>query len=225
MFGASPAAALWWANEIRIWAAALAAIAAVASWVASYYQIRLANQVGAEKDRAFDEYRTAAEERTARAQADAAIAQERAASLEKQAADARLKQEEMRQSLSWRALTPSASDALVAALNRPGKVVLAYTANDPEAISYASHFRQALTRAGWTVNAQAWSYPDRVLFGLFVPFKAGSQNVGPLQSAFQAAGLAFSSEFVPAPVMMMGAINEATEEYALIFVGSKRQSF
>ncbi|ANY79173.1 hypothetical protein BB934_13910 [Microvirga ossetica] len=199
---------------------AFAAFAGIVSWIASYYQLKFSAEVSAEKDRAFNQYKAEAEERTAQALADAAVAKERAASLEKEAAEARLKQEELRRTLAWRSLSASTVEKFRASLPEAGAVTLAYTANDPEALSLSLQFAEAFTQAGWQISMEARTYPDRIFFGVYAPYRLGSPNVGPLHSALSVAGIGFSTEPLPPPPMAFGVSRDNTR--ALLFIGSKK---
>ncbi len=100
MFGASPATALAWANEVRVWATAIAAVVAVVAFLANWAANRLQTVVSAEKDEAFRRFQIASEERTsearaATANADAAAAQARAAEAYESAARANARTAEL----------------------------------------------------------------------------------------------------------------------------------
>jgi hypothetical protein len=196
MLGASASTLLWWANEIRIWAAALAAVAAVASWVASYYQIRLSSVVSAEKDRAFQQYRAAAEERTAQAQADAEAAKERAAALERDTAQLnlaiekeRLLRTRLQNQVAWRRLTSEQKQALVEALRGQSfKVWVTTVRDDPEARLFHQEIFEALKSAGLDVQ---WFTGYAMAVGLTTNDSTGPEHEL-LRRAFEAAGLSLS---------------------------------
>jgi hypothetical protein len=176
----------------------------------------------AAKDRRHDED-------MARVQHDTAEAIERAAKLEKEtaiaqreAAEARADQERLKANVQWRTFSATAFNRLVAGLNGPkGSVRLAYQGSDPEALYVAIQISKAFEQStGWAITAESRTYPDRVLFGLFIP---GPENdvVKSLRAAFAAAGIPFSTEDVPAPTMTIGP-DPGVAKDAVIFVGSKR---
>src|SRR5262245_52791583 len=95
MLGMPPHDALWWANEIRIWALAGAAFLGFVTFTASYAQIRLQATVSAIAADQFKRYQIAAQERISEASKAAAAANERSSLLEKEAANAKLETEKL----------------------------------------------------------------------------------------------------------------------------------
>lgn len=78
IFGLSDAQWLDIANQVRLWAAAIAGVAAVAAFISSWAQLNLQKAVGREKDSVLEQYKANASVRTA--------------SLERMTVDARLEQ-------------------------------------------------------------------------------------------------------------------------------------
>lgn len=162
-----------------------------------------------------------ATERTAALETEAAQAKARAAALENEAAQARLEQERLKAIVAWRTLTPEALNTLTESLRKDpkGSVVLAYTANDPEALYVVIQLGKAFENAtGWDLGLDARTYPDRLYWGIYLPGE--SDLVKHLRAAFTAANIPFSTDNIPDPPMRFGP--PLTPDKALIFVGSKR---
>lgn len=158
---------LWWANETRIWATAIAAVAAVVTFVASYAQIRLQATISTEKDRAFSEYKLSTE-------TEAANSRERAAQLDLEAKRLAIDQEKMRHAnislqkslekerierlalekrVGPRRLFSEDADKIKNALKSAGALRIKLTTySDVETASYARQIEAALRDAGVSVE-------------------------------------------------------------------------
>jgi hypothetical protein len=144
MFGLSASSLLWWVNEIRIWAAALAGFAAVVTFLASYAQIRLQTVVSTEKDEALKRFQAESAERTSIANAEAARANQRAAELQM----ALQREIAARQP---RTLSQEQHSLLVKGLQAApkGRVIVKPNFMDMEATPFANQISRALAEAGF----------------------------------------------------------------------------
>ena len=253
MFGLPAGEALWWASEVRTYSLLLLAVAALIAIAASWTQIRLQDVLAADKDEAVRQDQLDAEtqiagaraeaekareaaaradadaakaaEGAARASAVAAKAAERAATLENDAAQARAEHERLKARLAWRVLTPEAAEKLKTSLAaaRRGSVLIAYTANDPEALLFAIQLRQAFSDSGeWEVRAQARTFGRALTFEVHIPGPDNDVVTG-IRDAFKAAEINFHTAKLPTPdqpVTFRGKAPDAT-----IMVGSKPPPF
>jgi hypothetical protein len=104
----------------------------------------------------------------AKAVTQTAKANERAAALEKEAANARAEQERLKAQLAWRRLTKEQHDFLVAAL-RPHATKLDLShPDDSEAALLASEIEQTLKEAGWTVSNSTGFWAPKPPIGIIV---------------------------------------------------------
>jgi hypothetical protein len=162
----------------------------------------------------------AAKAEAAKANAEIAIAKQQTAALENEAAQARLDQERLKAVVAWRILTPDTINHLAAGLGDPkGTALLGYTANDPEALYLVIQISKAFEAAkGWALGVDARTYPDRLLWGIFIP--GDGALVEHVRAAFKAANIPFSTEAIPEPPMRFGP--QITADTVLIFIGSKQ---
>jgi len=124
-------------------------------------------------------------------------ARERAATLEKEAADARSETERLKQVVAWRTIAPVDALKLENALvGKPGAVNLRFMDGDPEALFLAIQFSQILSKAHWQVAPGALKPANAIVFGISLP-DATSADAQTLRAAFVAAGIAFSPNPVP----------------------------
>lgn len=146
IFGYPASTLLSLVNEIRIWAAAVAAIAAVITGLSGYAQIRLQSLVSKEKDQAYSEFKLASENRISAAQNEAAAANERAARLT-------LEAERIRKEIAWRTLTTDQARILIENLHgHEFEIWVTTTKSDPEAMNYYEQILECFTRAGLKPN-------------------------------------------------------------------------
>jgi septum formation topological specificity factor MinE len=120
------------------------------------------------------------------ANVNAAQANERAASLEKDAAEARLETQRLKAQIAWRRLSKQQSDILVATLkNKPMKVCLEWVDNDPESVQFSDDIYKALETAGIELSV-FHGYERAVGFGISLGL---SENGQLLRMAFAQIGL------------------------------------
>jgi hypothetical protein len=211
----------FWETVFRwatIGAAVFGSIGIAAAFVSAWVGYQITDATQQEANQRIAEARA----ETANANAEIARANERTAQLAAEAEQARLEQERLRQVVSWRILSPDALTNLSNALQGPTRVpiVLAYAAGDSESLYLAIQISSAFDRAGnWSLSAQSRTYPDRLLWGLFLP---GPENEGvqAIRAAFTAANVAFSVDDIPPPPMSFGA--PPAPDAVTIFVGLKR---
>jgi hypothetical protein len=127
------------------------------------------------------------------ANARAASANERAAALERGAA-------ELRQAVTWPTISAELGQNLTAKLaavptSISRQVILAWLANDPQTQLLAAQFGDILRRAGWMVVAvQARTYTTPApLFGIFLQGPQ-TEALQALRDAFSAAGISFRTD-------------------------------
>lgn len=181
MFGYPASTLLAFVNEARIYAAAVAAVAAVVTGLASYAQIRLQTTVSAEKDRAFREYQLSAEENIAAAKQAAAAASLKAAELE-------LESERLRQKVAWRTLSKDQAELLVSAIgNSEFEIRVSTVGTDPEASMFFEQITATLQKTKLKVSGFT-GYEVAVDTVITDKPEAASKVV---QSALEAAGVSF----------------------------------
>ncbi len=150
----------------------------------------------------------------------ASQANERAAILEKEAADAKLEQERLKAQLAWRTLSPDAAVGLERSLAvKPGSVNIEYVSGDPEALAFAIQLANIFGKAKWKVAMNGLTYSGVVIFGLWIPDPPTPEKTL-IRDAFIAIGGAFNTKTLPLAGMtisMGGAIPNAP----IVFVGSK----
>jgi len=147
---------------------------------------------------------------------------ERAAGSERAASEARLQQERLKEQLAWRAISPTVLAELtrLLALHR-GSLVLAYTANDPEALYLAIQLSKAFANASWQATAESRTYASRIIFGITIP--GDSADAVNIRSAFSAVGIPFAVDPVPPPDMSFGA--STAPPPTIVMIGSKPPPF
>lgn len=151
-----------------------------------------------------------------------ARAHEQAALLEKQAADAKLEQEKLKEQLAWRTIPSDQIEKMVAALSKgPASITIAYVSNDPEALWLGIQLSKVFERAGWGVNAQGRVYNDQLLFGLFVNGAGPEANL--VKKVFADVGVGFSTEPVPPPPIAYMVVSPPPP--VLVMIGSKQPPF
>lgn len=192
----SPSDQLWWANEIRIWGAALAGVAAIITFGATWAQLRLQTVVGAAKDAAAIELRRVTDERIAETRwtaAQAMLEQEKLTASNLQLATTlereRTERLQLEAQLRPRGLTPAQRAAIFNVLSGKFLAIGVTSFSDPEAINYARQLMAAFAMAGSTVELEGTvlsaSQPE---IGVMV--EAGAPS--PMHDALREAGIAFS---------------------------------
>jgi hypothetical protein len=100
----------------------------------------------------------------------ASAANERAAVLEKEAAEARAEQERLKTLVTWRTIPNENGKILSSALSvRQASIVLAISANDPEALFYGAQIGKYLESAGWNVIPEAVSWSNYLPIDMHIP--------------------------------------------------------
>jgi hypothetical protein len=151
---------------------------------------------------------------------DAAHANERAAGLEKEAANARLETERLKAQFAWRAFSPEQAKALEQDLAaHPGIVNVMYVSGDPEANNLAIQIGNIFSAAKWQVGMLGSTFNGAAIFGLWVP-DTPAKDTSAIRSAFTAHEIGYSTAALPSSGMMGfgGTIPNA----ATVFVGSKK---
>lgn len=166
----------------------------------------------------------------------AAIADEHAAFLAKEAATEKLEQEHLKSLVNWRTVDAANFKRLVTELSKGhGSVDLAFTPSDPESEYFALRFvgRAFLAAdrngAKWHVYLRAWYSSDAMVFGVAIPGPE-TEQVKVIRRAFSGARIAFSTEKLPkeTPPIDIGrglTWTPAPRHEAFILVGLKKPSF
>jgi hypothetical protein len=121
---------------------------------------------------------------------DIATTRERAATLEKEAEEARAEQERIKVQLAWRRITSDQYASVVASLlgSKPMSIIVGHAANDPEAAVYSEDIAKMLEAAGLTVNRTGFISPQAE-FGLILMGSKDDPDAIRILSAFEAAGI------------------------------------
>jgi hypothetical protein len=156
----------------------------------------------------------------------AAGANERAANLEKEAAAANERAASIMKATAWRAFLPDQVATLERELAKhPGKIILAWIANDSESLALAVQFSKVLETAHWQLDPSSRTYSTRLIWGITIPDSGPVELVSALRSAFTAAHITFSTEAVPLPNMSFGSMGASDPEAVTILFGSKLPTF
>lgn len=170
------------------------------------------------KDREYGADSKAKDLRIAQAGQEAGAANERAGQLEKEAAEAKLETEKLKQVVAWRVIGPQAATELEKILSsKPGSVNLRYTDGDPEALFLAIQVSRILGKAKWQIAPGAEKFANAIEFGIALPDSTGA-DAQTLRSAFVAARMSFTTNPLPpsgvsfnistipgAPTLMIGS--------------------
>jgi hypothetical protein len=147
---------VWLASEIRIWTLLAAAVLAGISLWATSRQTRWQTELTNQKDEAARIRDKKAQERIAHAEAIAATANENAALLQKEAAQAKLELEKIRGQIVARTLSDEQAAIISDNLKGlPFKITLSALTNDPEAMQFAGQIQKAMAAAGFNVEVQS----------------------------------------------------------------------
>lgn len=207
-----------------LWLVAIAAAAAVfgfiAQWIESDRATQLSDATDAlmkEKDRQSAIEIAAVSAQGNEAKKEAGLANERAAKLENEAAQARLETERIKKFVAWREITPEASEQFkqfVALLPR-GRIQVQSLAQNLEAESFGRRISAMLTHAGYAVEENPGSLerfgpiPVGVILRYNVPFTP--THAKPLESALESIGIH--------PVFEQADVNLG--DLVLLLVGNK----
>jgi hypothetical protein len=119
-----------------------------------------------------EKLRRISEEKVSAAHAEAARAYERAAILEKEAANARARTTEIERITEWRHIFPGQADKVISAIRRklPNDITIECVF-DPEAIMYANELRDLFVNADADkieCNVKPMASGDHPMFGLYI---------------------------------------------------------
>ncbi len=147
------------------------------------------------------------------------IMYERAAVLEKEAANARLETEKIKKSVAWRVIPPDSVSVFEKVLSaKPGAVNLRYTDGDPEALFLAIQISQILTKAHWKIASGAVKFSNAIVFGIGLPDASGA-DAQTLLDAFLAAKVQVSPDALPDIIMSFSS--STIEGAPRLVIGSK----
>jgi hypothetical protein len=147
---------------------------------------------------------------------------ERAAQLEKEAAEARLAYERLKDRLGGRGVSDEEARNLISVLSKGqrGSITIEYVGGDAEVLALVFVLKDIIEHSGWTVACAAQTMYGILIFGLFIPGDNSDPMREHVRGAFASAGLGFSTEEIP----MFGGLrvgDEAIENSVKIFVGAK----
>lgn len=167
------------------------------------------------------------------ANTNAANAIERAASLEKEAAQARLEQEQLKSVVQWRQISGDSAKRLHEALDAisassRGTVVFSYTQNNEEAEYFAYQIgmqfwdKNGWPGSGWNLHLQARSSLALQSWGVRV---TGPDNelTRAIRAALKAGGIEFSTDEHPGGFITYGYMAQPSD--TVIFVGPRKPPF
>lgn len=155
-----------------------------------------------------------------------AQANERAASLEKEAAEAKLQYEKLKAAVAWRAVAPDQLPLLAKLLaTHVATVQLEYVRGDAESQQFAAQFWTAFRRAGWTVVLKAKT-PLGAASGIWVlpnatPGDSTTAAVESVRNAFREIGVPFDASGGPAMEHAPGETWGPNSPPVKVIVGSK----
>lgn len=213
-------------SDVLLWITAIAGgIAVVTGYLSSFLSSQasdekevISNRRIAEADaRGKDALARVAEADEGLAKAHAAIAEQqaRAAQFEKEAEEAKLNAERLRQSIAWRELPKAMQEKIVAdASKAPRTLNLRYTDGDPEALALAVQFANTFQKAGWRVGMGAEKLPNMLAMGLIVdaqhPDKAAITSILneshiPFAESQLPRGLGFNVTILDGPTLFIGS--------------------
>jgi CRISPR/Cas system CMR-associated protein Cmr1 (group 7 of RAMP superfamily) len=194
----------YWSGVAAVTLTGLAALAGVVTWYSS-------SKLAAKKDEDFRQFRQTSE-------SEIAAANERAAKLEKEAEEARLKTATIQSIVEWRSLSKDQIDKLRNALSsKPSSVRLTYVSNDPEALYFAIKLSERFTN--WKVSSGARTYSGTLVFGIRIVGSVESDvNLG--REAFRDAEIPFSTDSIPGSSVEFGSVDQAVPNVEII-IGSK----
>ena len=222
MFGFSVEGLLNLTNVLYLISVAAALFFSVALW-------RLSAISSDMKDRELARYKEQAHEQVAKAetlakqaQEGAALANERAKTLELEAQNAKLETERLKAKFAWRTLSQTQHQLLLSnLLQKTGTVTVAHVANDPESMYLAIQLANIFGEAKWTVGFQSLTLAAAISFGISVP-KSTSADSAVIEEALSRAGVTFGTSPIPPTIMMTGGGGIASDS-AVVFIGTKPQ--
>ena len=151
---------------------------------------------------------------------NAAKANERAASLERDAAHAKLETERLKAQLAWRMLPQNLENSLKNTLSKHvGKINIQHVANDTEAQYFAIQLANIFGSAGWEVGLSSVSMSGVAIFGIWVP-DTNSPSTQTVRNALIAIGIGFSTQALPVGGAGFSSGSTLTDA-PILFIGSK----
>ena len=157
---------------------------------------------------------------------DVSAAKERAATLEKQAADARLQTEQLKSAIRNRSIDAASYVLLVQALSvAPSSAIVRYPQGDHEAWQLSAQILSAFLAAKWKVRMEARPFTAA---GIWVSQNAATPSqaktiaptVNAVKSAFHSAGIVFSEQNGPSTEQIGDTIGPRSPPVKII-IGSK----
>ena len=150
-------------------------------------------------------------------------AEERIAITRKEAANAALETERVKQQLAWRTITAEDANRMVYLLSRqPGDLLITYVQGDPEALYLLAQFSQIFEAAGWQVGNRGDTAGGGILFGVSVPMEqaCSQQSVALVLAAIAQSHIPFHRE-QPPPARIMFQAQRPGPQTVLIYIGPK----
>jgi hypothetical protein len=160
------------------------------------------------------------DEEMARLHVEAADANERAAKLENEAAQARVEQERLKAQLAGRTISPDISAQLERLLSQhSGKINVQWSANDTEAQYLAIQIGNVFGKANWEVRTLAISLTGAIAFGVRIP-DSPSPATEIVRNIFRSVGIRFSTEMPPIQNKTQ-AFGGTIPDAPIVFIGAK----
>lgn len=157
----------------------------------------------------------------------AAEANERTATLIKEAEEAKLAQEKLKASVQWRAIPIEVRNQLIVSLSKtPYNISINYVANDPEAIYFAKQFIDIFKESNWGVIIHQNTYSEAVLDLHIQPSDNEASKL--INFIFSENGFKFSADMINRPHSMYSKdISPLIPKHdtATIIIGSKTPPF
>jgi len=202
-----------------------AAIVATVVGVSTYAVVQLQKQAADDAEDALEKYKI-----TAKADADVKISAAReeartqnkilekaTADANKAAGDANERAAEIMKATAWRQLQPpQVAQFAWSVRNKPGKVLLAWIANDSESLSLAIQISDILGKAHWEITSSSRTYPDRLIWGIHIADSDKTDSAQLLRDALNAASVRFFTDDIPGPGMAFGAVSVRPETFRVI---------
>lgn len=177
---------------------------------------------------------TDATTKAANAIRDAGAANERAAVLDKEAADEKQRAAAIMRATAWRQFTQEQIASLTRSFSQSaGKLTVSWSPNDTEAlglaIQFSNIFQEAKIKEKWELSIGSQPAVVRsIVWGIDIPdVPNANESVAAVRKAFSDAGVSFQTEALPqhSGVFFGGTSPEEQNTRATIFFGSKRPSF
>ena len=209
-------------SQLLLWVTAIAGgVAVVTGFLSTVLANKASDAIQAEADKRIAEANATATTATVRveeARTEAARLTERAAQLEKDAAEARLEQERLKALVAWRPWSPAQAARLEAAVrgSRAG-VLIEYDSSDTETRWFAINLGRSFEAAGWQVGLTSGTTAGAISFGLFAP-NGPQPSTDVVRRGLAAAGVPFVTDEPPPFGMAFGG---GPQGAARVRVGSR----